>query len=77
MISQHDLVALDVDLPKLGPRTNDLGVVISVHRDGAAYTVEFMNIGGNTIAVVTLSAEEVRRVLPNEMKQSRPLAAVA
>jgi hypothetical protein len=76
MISEHDLVALTVDYPEQGLRTNDLGAVISVHPDGAAYTVEFVNIGGDTIAVVTLTSEEVRPVLPQEMKQSRPLAAV-
>ena len=76
MISEHDLIALTIELPEHNLRTNDLGAVISVHGDGTAYTVEFMNIGGDTIAVVTLFACEVRRVLPNEMTQSRPLAAV-
>ena len=77
MIPEHDLVALTVAIPEEGLAAGDIGVVVAAHREGAAYTVEFMNIGGDTVAIPTLLAAQVRPVAQDEMTQARPLQAAA
>jgi hypothetical protein len=54
-----DTVALAVDLPDHGLAKDDLGAVVHVHGDGAAYEVEFVDVGGRTINVVSLSESEL------------------
>lgn len=77
MIPEHDLVALTVALPEEGLAAGDIGVVVAAHRDGEAYTVEFMNIGGDTVALPTLLAAQVRPIAEDEMTQARPLRTAA
>ena len=44
------------------------------NRDGAAYEVEFVTLGGETIAVVTLSADAVRPITGREIAHARAVA---
>lgn len=37
--------------------------------------VEFMTLGGDTLALLTLPEAHIRRVADNEIAQARPLAA--
>jgi len=37
-----------------------LGVVVHIHRQGAAYEVEFMTLDGGTLALQTLESRQVR-----------------
>lgn len=76
MISEHDAVALAVDLPEQGLRAGDLGTVVMVHRDGEGYEVEFMTLDGETIDVVTLFASQVRPIEEREIAHARKLSAV-
>ncbi|MBI4517883.1 MAG: DUF4926 domain-containing protein [Deltaproteobacteria bacterium] len=56
-----DTVVLDRDLPEHGLCRGDLGAVVEVYEpDGVE--VEFVRASGNTQAVVTLSADDVRPV---------------
>ncbi len=75
MIQEHDLVALREDVPAEKLASGDVGTVVGIYRNGEAYEVEFMTIGGETVAVTTLPARLLRPVSPNEMHQSRPLVA--
>jgi hypothetical protein len=72
MIKELDVVALTCDVPEDGLRAGDIGTVVLEHGT-AAYEVEFINFGGDTIAVVTLEANQVRLVGPGEVRQVRPL----
>lgn len=54
MITELDLVVLTRDLPQQGLQEGDLGTVVLVHQNGLAYEVEFVTLGGETIAVVML-----------------------
>jgi hypothetical protein len=45
-----------------------------VHAKGAAYEVEFMTLGGQTLAVLTLSSEQIRPVDPGEIAHVRQVA---
>ena len=76
MIEELASVVLTSDLPERGLRAGDIGTAVLVHQDGAGYTVEFMTLGGDTVAVVTLGADRVRAIRPNEIAHVRELAAV-
>ena len=75
MLSEHDLLALRVDQPQHRLRAGDTGTVVSVHPASRAYTVEFMTLGGDTLALLTLPEAQVRPVGADEIAQARPLAA--
>ena len=77
MIEEHDRIILQADSPDDGLFAGDIGTVISVHGAGAAYTVEFMTLTGNTIAVTTIPATNVRAISQNNMQQGRQLQKVA
>ena len=62
MIQELDLVALLVDRPAVGLRRGDVGTVVHIYNSGDLNEVEFMNAKGDTVAVETLTADEVRRV---------------
>jgi hypothetical protein len=62
MIHEHDLVALLVDRPALGLHRGNVGTVVHIYHTGDLYEVEFTNANGQTVAVETLEATEVRAV---------------
>jgi len=61
-LRELDRAALRTDLPAYGLIAGDVGTVVFVHDDGAAYEVEFMTADGDTVAVETLTAEQVEPV---------------
>ncbi len=60
MINEHASVILTEDIAAAGLQAGDVGVVVHVHRQGAAYEVEFMTLDGGTLTVETLEARQVR-----------------
>ena len=60
MIGELDDVILDCDLPAHGLTRGDIGTVVLVHDKGAGYEVEFTALDGETVAMVTLSHQQVR-----------------
>jgi len=74
MIEELDTVVLTRDLPEQKLRHGDVGAVVLVHRDRTAYEVEFVSLGGNTLAVVTLPADSVRAATANEIAHARDIA---
>jgi Domain of unknown function (DUF4926) len=74
MIKELDTVILTRDMPEQKLRMGDIGTVVHVHRDGAAYEVEFVALGGETLCVVTLPAESVRTVTGHEIAHARVVA---
>ena len=74
MIEELDRVVLQTDVPQHGLTTGDVGTVVMVHQGGQGYTVEFLTLAGETVAVETLSASQVRAIQPNEITHARQLA---
>lgn len=66
-----DTVVLDRDLPEHGLRQGDLGAVVHVHAAGT-YEVEFVRASGETEALVTLTAAELRPVADADLVAVRP-----
>lgn len=75
MIKEHDRVVLKNPVPAEGLEKGDVGTVVHLYRDGEAYEVEFTTLNGQTAAVVTLEAEQVRPVGNREITHARELAA--
>jgi len=75
MIKEHDCVVLTVDLPAERLAAGDIGTVVHIHRGGEGYEVEFMTLDGQTIAVSTLMAGQVRPIAQHEIAHARSLAA--
>lgn len=74
MINEHDRVVLTTMVPDEGLEAGDVGTVVHVYRDGFAFEVEFTALMGNTAAVVTLAASQVRPVGKREITHARELA---
>ena len=75
MIKEHENAVLTVDLPSTGLMAGDVGVVVHVYELGKAYEVEFIALDGNTVAVETLDAGNIRPVQEREMLHVRDMAA--
>jgi hypothetical protein len=58
-----DVVAAATDVPAFGVKAGDVGTVVEVHSSDA-YEVEFCNERGETLALLAMTAAELRPVLP-------------
>ena len=74
MIKELDSVVLTQDRPDEGLAAGDVGCVVMVYDDGAAYEVEFTTLSGETLSVVTLPAAFIRPVGPREIAHVRRVA---
>jgi hypothetical protein len=55
----------------------DVGAVVHIYGDGEAYEVEFVTAEGRTIAVLTLTAADVRPMAAGEILHVREVAPLA
>ncbi len=51
---------LKKEVPDQALKTGDVGTVIHVHKKGVAFEVEFLTLQGETVAIATLEASQVR-----------------
>jgi len=75
MINELDRVVLASELPEHGLQVGDLGTVVLVHDQGKGYEVEFVSLDGETVAVVSLLANQVRTIRRREVPHARLLAS--
>ena len=61
MIKEHDCVVLTKNLPDESLEAGDVGTVVHLHKGGAGYEAEIMTLTGETVAIVTLLADQVLR----------------
>lgn len=73
MIKEHERIVLKASIPTEGLEAGDVGTVVHIYRDGHAYEVEFTLLNGDTAAVVTVEAGQVRPVQPREITHAREL----
>jgi hypothetical protein len=74
MINEHDRVVLTGDMPREGLKAGDVGTIVHIHAKGEAYEVEFICLDGQTVAVATLKANQVRPIKSGEIAHARELA---
>ena len=75
MIKEHDRVVLTKAISDRGLTAGDVGTVVHVYKNGEAFEVEFLTLHGETVAVATLEASQVRPVQKREITHARPLRA--
>lgn len=73
MIKEHDLVVLTEDVPEEGLAAGDVGTVVHIHNQGEGYEVEVVTLAGDTIAVASLLARQVRPVSEKDISHVREL----
>lgn len=53
----------------------DIGAVVHVYKGGGAFEVEFVTGEGETVAVLTLTPQDIRLMRPREILHARELVA--
>jgi hypothetical protein len=67
LVKELDTVVLTTDLPEHRLAKGDIGTVVLVHEGGKGCMVEFVTLTGDTVAVVTLLASQVRQTAKGEI----------
>ena len=75
MIKELDNIVLTVDLPQHKLTAGDIGTVVMVHDYHKGYEVEFMALDGETLAVTSLAANQIRPISHKEIAHVRMVAA--
>lgn len=75
MINEYDRVVFTMDMPENHLAAGDVGTVVHVYKDGAAFEVEVFTLDGQTFDVVTVEAAQVRPVTPRDVQHARVLSA--
>jgi hypothetical protein len=70
MMKELDSAVLTVDLPEHGLSAGDIGTIVLVHGT-KGYEVEFVTLEGETLAVTSLRADQLRPVEPREIAHAR------
>jgi hypothetical protein len=71
MIAELDRVILTEDLLEYKLKAGDIGTVVLLHQGGEGYEVEFATLDGETLAVTSVFASQVRPSMPNEIPHAR------
>ncbi|MFN0023083.1 MAG: DUF4926 domain-containing protein [Parvularculaceae bacterium] len=74
MIKELDLVVLKRDVDAAGLKAGDVGSAVIAHSGGAAFEVEFSTLAGDTIAVLTVNASDLRAARVREILHAREVA---
>ena len=74
MIAEHSLVVLDVEPPHEKLSRGDVGTVVHAYKGGKGYEVEFVDGGGNTVALITVDSADVRPIQAGELLHTRATA---
>jgi len=77
MIRELDTVVLTHDIEEYGLRQSDIGAVVHCYTDGSAFEVEFVTAEGRTIAVLTLTLDDIRLMTNKEILHVREIAQQA
>ena len=70
MLKELETVILTTDLPEHGLSTGDIGAIVLVHPNNA-YEVEFVTLEGDTVAIITLTHDQVRPAAEGEIAHAR------
>ncbi len=74
LVKEHEMVVLTAELPGEQLTVGDVGTVVHVHAGGQAYEVEFTTLTGETVAVVSVSASQLRAVDRRDVSHARRVA---
>ncbi|MCR4321187.1 MAG: DUF4926 domain-containing protein [Candidatus Brocadiaceae bacterium] len=75
MIHELDTVVLSHDIKENVLKKGDVGAVVHCYKNGTAFKVDFVTAGGETIAPLTLTQEDIRPINHREIVHVRELAS--
>jgi Domain of unknown function (DUF4926) len=76
-MQELDTVVLTRSFPEHGLRKGDVGAVVHLYSGGKAFEVEFVTAAGETQALLTIKAEDVRPMAATEILHARELTQTA
>jgi hypothetical protein len=76
-MEELSLVVLTHDIEAYGLKAGDLGTIVHCYADGKAWEVEFVTAEGRTVAVLTLTASDIRGMENPEILHVRSLSVAA
>ena len=76
MFEELNTVVLKSDIKEYGLKKGDIGTVVHVYDRDSALEVEFIAATGKTIAVVTLTPNDIRTMVRNEILHVRGFATI-
>ena len=71
MLLEHERIVLTADIPEEGLKAGDVGTIVHIYPQHAAYEVEFFSLDGNTVAVATVEREQARAVTRRDVTHAR------
>ena len=74
-MKELDTVVLERDINEHGLQRGDIGAIVHRYNNGLAFEVEFVTGEGQTLAVLTLKAEDIRLMGQREILHVRELMA--
>jgi len=77
VIKELDTVVLTHDIDAHNLKEGDIGAVVHCYADGKAFEVEFVTAEGKTVAVLTLSLDDIRLMSNREILHVREIAGQA
>lgn len=75
MVHELDTVVLRRDIEEHALKRGDVGAVVHRYSDGAAFEVEFVTAEGKTVALLTLTPEDIRPMGSREILHVREFAS--
>ncbi len=80
-LKMFERAILTVDIPAEGLRTGDVGTLVDEHVvpsvSERGYSVEFFDMTGRTVAVVTVPASSLREPTPQDLPSVRVLSGAS
>lgn len=76
-VREHERVALTKDHAESALRAGDVGTVVHVYPEQAAYEVEFVAFSGESLGTFTIEAHGVRPLGEDDLPSSRSLSESA
>jgi hypothetical protein len=73
VINELDTIVLSHDIEAYGLKRGDIGAVVHVYKDESAYEVEFVTGEGETVALLTLTSQDIRPMHEREILHVREL----
>jgi hypothetical protein len=74
MIHELDLVVLTHDIESHGLKAGDVGAIVHCYDDKAGFEVEFVTAEGKTVALLTLTAADIRPINQAEILHVREVS---
>lgn len=71
MFKEHDTVVLTGDILNEQLKSGDVGTIIHIYNQGAAFEVEFLTLAGDTVAIATVFPSQVRPVSGQDITHAR------